>query len=208
MIYHIHKLTYSEGRAYRYRVTDEAGEVRYIAEPTGAFLPVPTRLVTLFDAGHRSVGRIEPAPPSPWRWVREYTLVLADDQRPYATIEERWTLVDRILLRLPSYLIHIGDHTYIAQGNRHGERFYELFLRLPEEEEPEEPPPSDELSLGEAAEEIEEDEGLRRGEKVGEVLRPPVGPNYIVEVEAAPLRQAPLVLTAVAVLADMHLHGR
>ncbi len=197
MSYQIRKLTYSEGRAYRYQVTDETGEVRYVAEPTGAFLPDPSRLITLFDADYQPIGRVEPSPFSSWWWTREYSLLLGD--QPIAKIEECWTLVDRILLRLPSYIIQIGDHTYIAHGNRYGEQFYELFLPLSREEEL-----PDELAAEGTAEELAAQKRLGRGEKVGEIRH--LAADYVVEVKAALLRQTPLIVAAFTILADIHLY--
>jgi hypothetical protein len=65
----IHKQTYTGGRAYRYRVVDEAGRLCCLAEPTGLLLPSPTRLVEFFDSDHGRVGRLQP--PQVARWRRE-----------------------------------------------------------------------------------------------------------------------------------------
>ncbi|HHS96849.1 MAG TPA: hypothetical protein ENK08_02975 [Chloroflexi bacterium] len=202
MEYAIHKLTFAEGRAYRYQVVDKEGKVRYIAEPTGLLLPTPTHQVTFFDADHQPLARLEPLATSPWRWTRTFILLLEEETESATAIEERWTLVDRLLLRLPTYTLRVGSYTYAARGRRYGEALYELF----------EPPPATEPS--QEAEE-EPSEGLQAPpeveeippKKVGEVLHPPVGPSYMVLVEAAPLRQAPLVLTAFVVLIDLHLYG-
>ncbi|MGD1995925.1 MAG: hypothetical protein PVH62_04035 [Anaerolineae bacterium] len=203
MSYEIHKLTYSEGRPYRYRITDAAGDVCYEAEPTGIFLPDPNRLVTLLDTEQHPVGRIEPSPSPPWQWTREFKLLVGEEEELCAMIEERWTLVNRILLQLPSYSIQIGDQEYTARGTRYGERFYEVFQPPTEEESIED----EELSEEEIPEKLASQARSRWGEKVGEVLRPPAGANYVVKAEGAALRQAPLVLAALAILADMHLHG-
>ncbi len=199
MEYAIHKLTFSEGRAYRYQVMDREGEVRYLAEPTGLHLPIPTRQITLFDADHQPLARLEPLAATPWRWTRTYTLVLKGEKEAIATIEERWTLVDRLLLRLPTYTLRIGAYTYTARGRRYGEALYELFER----------PQDGAGGEGGGAERPEggtEERGARP-RKVGEVLHPPVGPNYLILVEVAPLRQSPLALAAFVVLIDLHLYG-
>ena len=200
MEYAIHKLTFSEGRAYRYQVVDKEGEVRYLAEPTGLSLPTPTRQITLFDADHQPLARLEPLRATPWRWTRSYVLLLEGEAEGAVTIEERWTLVDRLLLRLPSYTLQIGAFTYTAHGKRYGEALYELFEPLPE---------ADQAAGGEPAEEGAAPTEVERPplKKVGEVLHPPVGPNYLILVEAGPLRQAPLALTAFVVLIDLHLYG-
>jgi len=210
MKYRIYKQTYSERQAYRYQVTDEADQVCCLAEPTGLFLPTPTRLVTIFDADHNPTGRIEPPPPSPWRLGGTYALVADDQEEPLAVIEERWNLVDLILLRLPRYVLRLGEHTYVARGSRYGERLYEIFMPAQEEEPQEEagepePPTLDEAEMQEALAEGEK-RSRPYGESVGEIIRPARGPHYIIEAKAPPLCQAPLVLVALVVVVDMHLH--
>jgi hypothetical protein len=176
-------------------VVDREGEVRYLAEPTGLFLPTPTRQITLFDADHQPLARLEPLATSPWRWTRTYALLLEGETESNVAIEERWTLVDRLLLRLPTYTLRVGAYTYTAHGKRYGEALYELFE-----------PQGTERELPEGVDlPVEEEEPQPR--KVGEILHPPVGPNYLILVEADPLRQAPLALAAFVVLVDLHLHG-
>lgn len=217
----VYRETYSENQVYRYRITDEADQVQYLAEPTGATLPNPTRLVTLFDADHVAVGRLEPSPVSPWRLCGEYTLVLEGREEPLAVIEERWNLVDLILLRLPRYVLHLEGSSYVARGSRYRERLYEIFPYSPEEEQE---------SLGRALESLEEalvesgqveaqaeereEAQLRRaleevvqswGEPLGAIVRPVRGPNYVVEMGAPALEEAPLVLAALVVIVDAHL---
>ena len=53
----------------------------------------------------------------------------------------------------------------------------------------------------------EEKAEARREVKVGQIQRPTAGPSYIVESDAAPLRQAPLALAALVILIDMELHS-
>ncbi|HID88978.1 MAG TPA: hypothetical protein EYH27_06540 [Anaerolineales bacterium] len=194
MEYAVHKLTFSEGRAYRYQVVDREGEVRYLAEPTGLSLPTPTRQITLFDADHRPLARLEPMATSPWLWTRTYALLLEGETESNIAIEERWTLVDRLLLRLPTYTLRIGAYTYTAHGERYGEALYELF----------EPRTGERERTKEA--DLPVEEGKPQPKKIGEILHPPVGPSYLILVEADPLRQAPLALAAFVVLIDLHLH--
>jgi len=75
----IHKQTYSGGRAYRYRVLDEAGQLCCVAEPTGLLLPTPTRLVEFFDSDHELVGRLQPSDVASWRRVKRYELFVAKE---------------------------------------------------------------------------------------------------------------------------------
>lgn len=209
MTYRVHKQTYGEGRAYRYQIADESDTVRFIIEPTGLFLPTPTQSVTVFDEDHQPIGRIEPSLMSPWRWTREYAVLLGEDEEPRATIEEQWSLVDRILLRLPHYTIRIDDQTFTARGNRYGERFYQLFRPSTEEEELDaEGGPEEGSDREETAEDLPDDDASRWGEPVGDITRPSSGASYVVEVTEPVLLQAPLVLSALAVVIDLHLQGQ
>jgi len=238
--YTVHKLTYSDGRAYRYHVSDDADNVRYVAERTGMQLPSPTRLVEFFDPEHNPSGRLQPPATVPWLRGTRYEIFVGEEtEEPYAVIQERWGLVDILLLRLPHYEVEFGKHRYIVRGSRYGARFYGIF-RPPEEDEEEtaegkeeleveaaEPTEEDEEETAEEKEELEvrvaeptekaeeyptdketgeDDAGEEKkfkGVKVGEIRRPAAGPSYIIEVEAAPLRQALLVLAALAILIDM-----
>lgn len=203
MTFGVRKLTFSEGRAYRYVITDDAGAVCGTVEPTGLSLPEPSRLLTLFDAEGQPVGRLEPAPFSPWWWTRHYALLLDGEETPRALIEECWTMVDRILLRPPSYVIHIGTEQYLAHGSHYGERFYEMFLppRL------EESAPFEEVVEAEVPDRLALQQEQQVREKVGEVLRPSSGMDYTIEVEVETLQQAPLVLAVLVVLTDLYIHG-
>jgi hypothetical protein len=217
--YTVHKLTYSDGRAYRYHVSDDADNVRYVAERTGMQLPSPTRLVEFFDPEHNPSGRLQPPATVPWLRGTRYEIFVGEEtEEPYAVIQERWGLVDILLLRLPHYEIEFGKHRYIVRGSRYGARLYGIF-RPPEKEEEETDAGKEELEIkaAEPTEEAEEyptdnetgedgagdEEKKFKGVKVGEIRRPAAGPSYIIEVEAAPLRQALLVLAALAILIDM-----
>ena len=195
MSYTIRKQTYSDGQAYRYYISDDAGNLRYLAERTGMLLPSPTRLVEFFDPDHDPTGRLQPPDVTPWQRERRYEVFAGDEaEKPYAVIEEKWGLVDILLLRLPRYEVQLGKHNYVVRGSRYGEHFYEIFRPCEEEEWRDE-------------ERVDEDEDRPREIKVGEVERPTAGPSYTVESTAAPLRQALLVLAAVAILIDMELYS-
>lgn len=192
MDYLVHKLTFSEGRAYRYRVTDDTGQLQHVAEPTGLSLPEPTQQITLLDPDGAPLARLEPEQASPWRWTRVHTLVLEGEQQGGMRIDERWTLVDRILLRLPTYTLRIGQHEYVARGHRYGEVFYEIHEAQPS-------PPA-EGTPGDA------DQQVPPG-KVGEIRRRETGPQYAVQIKPSRLQEAPLLLSALVILADLHLYG-
>ncbi len=204
MSYGIYKESYTGREAYRYRVVDGEDRLCYLAEPTGMFLPDPTRLVTFFNPDHEPIGRLEPAPRPSWQLSGTYSLLLESEEQPRAVIEEQWSLVDLILLRLPHYVLRIGTRTYVALGNRYGERLYELFLpaagTIPELEEAE----LDDVGMAQALIMIAQE---RRGEQVGELTCPTRGPNYLVEAEPASLRQSPLALAGLIIIVDMHLSG-
>jgi hypothetical protein len=184
----IHKQTYADGRAYRYQICDELEHACYVAEPTGRLLPDPTRLVEFFDPGGDPVGRLQPLAATPWRRQTDYQVFAGEDEEPYALIQERWRLVDRLLLRLPRYDLRLGDDRYVAWGSRYGGRFYEI-TAAPQAEEP------------------GSEEPWRRQAKVGHVERPASGPSYVVQVGAPPLVQSPLVLASLVILADEELYA-
>lgn len=219
MRYGVYRHSYSELQAYRYELVDEEERVRCIAEPAGLFLPNPTRQVSLFDADYVPLGQLIPPPPSPWATGGVYTLLLEGEEKPLL-LEERWNLVDRILLRLPRYRLYLDELTYTAHGHRYGEQLYEIFA-LPERDEPALYPEE----WGEEREETEpslmlmEEGDLRSalssellaslpvGELVGEILRAVRGPSYIIEVASSPLAQTVPLLTALVVLIDLHLQA-
>ncbi len=213
MSYAIHKLTYSDGRAFRYHISDDAGNLRYLAERTGLLLPSPTNLVEFFDPDHNLSGRLQPPDVAPWRRGTRYKVFVGEGEaeKPHAVIQETWRLVDVLLLRLPRYEIQLGAHRYIVQGSRYGGQFYEIFFPWEDEEAAE--------AVGEDEEEVEaveESEELAEADeeepepdkvKVGEIQRPTVGPSYFVEADVAPLRQSPLALAALVILIDMEIHS-
>jgi hypothetical protein len=131
----IHKMTFSEGRAYRYHIFDQAGGLLYVAEPTGLLLPSPKRLLEFFDPDHNLAARLEPPEIAPWLRATHYELFVGAEEVPCAVFEERWQLVDLLLLRLPRYELRMGDNRYLARGSRYGEYLYEIFLAPEEEEE-------------------------------------------------------------------------
>lgn len=135
----IHKMTFSEGRAYRYHIFDREGNPLYVAEPTGLLLPFPRRLVEFFDPDHNLAGRLQPPETAPWLRATYYELFVGEAEEPQAVIREQWRLVDILLLRLPRYTVQLGEHRYVAMGSRYGEHFYEIFVAPEEPEEKPEP---------------------------------------------------------------------
>lgn len=233
----IHKLTYADGHAYRYLISDGDRQLKYIAKRTGMLLPGQTRLTEFFDPEENLVGRLQPPDVAPWQRAKDYDIYISGEEEPFAVIHERWRMVDILLLRMPRYEVHIGEHHYIAEGNRYDtDNFYGIFV-LEEEEEPpaeeveappdfalesegtEETPAEPEIETEEfegiegaavleelTAEDIEEEAEPERAQ-VGQIECPSAGPSYIVEIEAEPLRQAPLVLAALVTLIDMERHS-
>jgi hypothetical protein len=202
----IHKQTYADGRAYRYRVVDEAGRLCYLAEPVGLSLPSPTRLVDFLAPDHSRAARLQPSQVARWRREKHYTVYFGRRTgEPHAVIRERWRLVDMLLLRLPRYDVQLGGDGYVVRGSRYGERFYEIFRSC-----------SGEVEQARAMEGIRRSVDMEgQGEvgprsreiEVGQIERPTIGSNYIVQTDAAPLLQAPLVLVAVVVLIDLDLYA-
>jgi hypothetical protein len=214
MSYAIHKQTYSGGRAYRYRVLDEAGNARYLAEPTGLLQPTPTRLVEFFDSDHNRVGRLQPSEEAWWQHTKRYQIFVGDEtEESYAEIRECLRLVDLLLLRLPYYEVQLGRYDYVALGNRYGERFYEIFRLHRGETEEGTKEPVGEIGSNQAAEQGQKPRAqVKRAphppetrSRVGHIRRPPSGPSYVIETDAPPLRQALTVLAALVILIDLAL---
>ena len=203
MSYGIQKETYAGQRAYRYHISDESGQVCYLAEPTGLLLPNPTHLVEFFDCDHRPVGCLRPLDVFLWRGEKRYGLFVDEgDEEPYAIIQERARLVDMLLLRLPRYEVQLGEYHYVARGSRYGEHFYEIFC--PQGGETEEG--GGDLAQVEQGAEPDGEMPMRSDEvKVGQIRRPTAGPSYVVEIDAAPLCQALTMLAALVILIDLEL---
>jgi hypothetical protein len=197
----IHKSTYADGQAYEYQITDPAGEPRLRAEHTGALLPDPSRLVTIFDSDEQRVARVEPHPFSEWWWTRGYTLKVIQEPRATIRIEECWTTADRILLQLPTYLLHLEDETYIARGRRYGELFYELFLPPVKGGPPDDLAPMEQPEMLNTASQDQEE---NQGEKVGEIRRLPSGASYVVDLPSSIAQRTLLTASVLTILADMH----
>jgi hypothetical protein len=230
----VHKLTYADGHAYRYLISDGDRQLLYVAKRTGLLLPGQTRLTEFFDAEENPVGRLQPPDVAPWLRAKDYDIYIGEEEEPFAVIRECWRLVDILLLRLPRYEVHIGEHHYIAEGSRYDtDHFYGIFVLEGEEEPPVEEveaAPDFLLEAGETEEkaaqsevEAEEFEGAEileelidedteeetepEREQVGQIGCPTGGPSYIVETDAEPLRQALLVLAALVTLIDMERHS-
>jgi hypothetical protein len=201
--YGIRKQTYSGQRAYRYHISDESGKVCYVAEPTGLLLPNPTRLIEFFDCDHRPVGCLKPLDVSLWRGEKRYGLFVDEGgEEPYAVIQERARLVDVLLLRLPRYEVQLGEYRYVARGSRYGLCCYEIFFPQGEG--------TDDVGEGSADAGQGAEPGGQRAPrpdemKVGRISCPKAGPSYVVEIDAAPLCQALIVLAALVILIDLEL---
>ena len=264
----IHKLTYADGRAYRYLISDRDRKLCYIAKWTGQLLPAQTRLVEFFNADGNRVARLQPPDVAPWMRAKDYMVYIGEEEEeeeaeeaevevaeveeegeggeeegepePFAVIREVWRLVDVLLLHLPRYEVHFGEHRYLAEGNRYGTgHFYGIFLLEEEEEPPVEAVevPDFVLEAGEKAAEAEpkaeasESEGAEAGdwpvdaealkeivkeeveeveperEQVGLIECPSAGPSYVIETDAEPLLEEPLLLASLAILIDMEQHS-
>ena len=252
----IHKLTYADGRAYRYLISDSNRKLCYVAKWTGQLLPAQTRLVEFFDTEENRVGRLQPPNVAPWMRAKDYLVYIGEEEdeeeseeevegeegeerqepEPFAIIREHWKLVDVLLLHMPRYEVHLGEHHYLAEGSRYDtDSFYGIFLLEEEEESPEEmvevPDFVLELEAGEKTvevepesedsesedwpvgaeileeiveEEVKEVEPAR--EQVGLIECPSSGPSYVIETDAEPLLETPLLLASLAILVDMEQH--
>jgi hypothetical protein len=152
----VHKLTYADGRAYGYVISDDAQEIRFVGKRTGLNLPSQTRLVEFFDIENKLVGRLQPPDIAPWLRAKKYEIYVSEeDEEPHAVIREHWRLVDILLLRLPRYDVQIGEDHYIAQGSRYSDDLYGLFLAEEGAEEEAEPEAVEEFTGFEPDESLE-----------------------------------------------------
>jgi hypothetical protein len=201
----IRKESYSDGRAYRYHISDQDSELCYVAERTGDKLPSPVRLVEFYDLEGRLSGRLLPRAGSFWQSGKMFDVeesALAAESS--ATIREYWRLVDRLLLRLPRYEVQLGEHEYVARGSRYGITFYEVFWP-PEIDAG--PPREGEAGGSVGQPETGGNETEQHVVRVGQIQRPIAEIGYEVDLDAGPLRASLIVLGALVVLIDMQLFG-
>ncbi len=182
MIYHLYRDAFSEVYTYRYRLTDSNGKLLLSA----AWLPPgegnqPERIF-FRDGEGRRLAHLDWLPRQWWQGDR-FLLYLEGKDDPLLIIEEWWSMVDRLLLKMPRYRLRLPDGNLLeARGSRYSEHFYELFV-LPADREHGE---SDET-----------------GTWLGEVVHPPVGPTYILKTISPILTKAPLLLVALVIVVDM-----
>ncbi len=127
-MYSIQRETLSTDRPIRYTVTDDAGAVLYTVERTNELLDLNQQRARILDrTGNPIAQLIPPEERNLWRAASLYQITMADEQKAHFTIEQTFSLVDRILLRLPHYKVRGHGARFNARGSRHGEHFYELF---------------------------------------------------------------------------------
>jgi len=181
MIYHLYRDAFSEVYTYRYRLTDvdEALLLKATWPATHAG-PHPDKIM-LQNAQEAHVADLHWQDRSWWRGDR-FELRGADN-RPVALIEEQWNIVDRMLLHLPRYQIHLPDGNRLeTRGSRYGERFYELFVlpaNMPDEKDDE------------------------AGVWLGEILHPPAGPTYTIKTNSPLLAESPTLTAAIMIVVDL-----
>ncbi|HZY44980.1 MAG TPA: hypothetical protein VFF70_09555 [Anaerolineae bacterium] len=127
-MYSIQRETLSPDQPIRYTVTDDAGEGLYIVERTNELLDLNQQRARILDrAGHPVAQLIPPAERNFWRATSLYQLTMAGEEQAHFTIEQTYSLIDRILLRLPHYKLRGHGARFNARGSRYSEHFYELF---------------------------------------------------------------------------------
>ena len=128
MSYAVHRQTLAPEQPIRYAVADEAGGPLYTVERTNPLFDLSRQPVRFLSADGSAVAElIPPEERNLWRAINTYQIMLAGEERPHYTIEQTYSLVDRILLRSPRYKLRSIGGCYVARGSRHGEHFYELF---------------------------------------------------------------------------------
>lgn len=182
MIYHLYRDAFSEVYTYRYRLTDvEETLVLQATWPSIHATKQPER-ITFENAEERRFAQLTWQDRSWWRGDR-FELHDLKGQR-ISVFEERWNVVDRLLLHLPRYRITLPDGNALeTRGSRYGECFYEIFV----------------LPADISREETPEDAGTW----LGEILHPPVGPTYIFKSNSPLLITIPVLVTAIMIVVDL-----
>lgn len=126
-MYSVQRETLSPGRPIRYRLCDDNGKTLYTAERSEELFNLDQHLQFLDSAGGLAARLMPPRGRNIWSATSAYKLVLTDETKAHFTIEQIYSLVDRLLLRLPHYHLRVSEARYKARGSRHGEHFYELF---------------------------------------------------------------------------------
>lgn len=126
-MYNIQRETLSPGRPVRYQFSDETGRTLYTVERTEEIFGLDQHLQFVDSSGLPIARLIPPEDRNVWGATSVYKLVLTDEVKAHFRIEQTFSLVDRLLLRLPHYKLRASGARYKARGSRHGEHFYELF---------------------------------------------------------------------------------
>lgn len=181
MIYYLYRDAFSEVYTYRYRLTDSEDQLKMTVRWPGTGLKAQPETIFFENANGERMAYLNWEDRSWWQGDRFHLFVESKGQA-IATIEEHWTIVDRMLLHLPRYRIVLaGGNQIEARGSRYSAQFYELFV-LPADPE-------------------ENDAEL--GIWLGEIIHPPSGPTYVVRTESPLLTAAPLLLTATITVMDL-----
>ncbi len=216
----IERLSLHENRPYRYRVYDETGRLLWIGDREEPWRIYHTRRIHFRTPTGEPVARLEPPPDLPWVESTTYQLLRpsADPPSwvPLATIVQRYTFLDDLLLHLPGYRLEFGGHTYIAQGSRYGSHLYEILEDEPSaggmtglSEQPGTSVPQMRLRRILRAAAVVSAALVERAyqERLppGEVTHPIQGFSYRVELRSWGLRRHPLLIAALVSLVDMEM---
>lgn len=181
MIYYFYRDAFSEVYTYGYRLTDLDGQLKAQANWPGTGVKEYPEQIFFEDAQGERRAYLQWEDRSWWRGDRFY-LRTENGAQTIATLEENWTIVDRMLLHLPAYLLTLADGNRLkVHGSRYGERFYQISVL-----------PGDAEVAPETAE-----------FPLGEITKPSSGPTYVVRTKSPLLIAAPLLLTAMIVVLDM-----
>ncbi len=128
-MYSVQRETLSPGRPIRYQLMDDSGRTLFTAERTETeeHFNLDQNIRLLDSAGELIARLVPPLDRNLWGSIDTYKLVMKDETEARFTIEQTYSLADRLLLRLPSYKLRASGARYRARGSRHGEHFFELF---------------------------------------------------------------------------------
>ncbi|MGC9399656.1 MAG: hypothetical protein ACP5HM_11035 [Anaerolineae bacterium] len=189
MIYHLYRDAFSEVYTYRYRLTTEDETPLLQATwPTIHATRQPEQ-VNFEDAAGQRLAQLQ------WYdrgWWRGDLFELRDvSENLIAAFEERWNIVDRLLLHLPRYRIALPDGNLLeTRGSRYAEQFYEIFVL---------PASSYKETKAITTASVTEEEGVW----LGEILHPPLGPTYIFKTNSPLLTATPTLAMAIMIVIDL-----
>lgn len=200
MIYQLRRDAFSEVYTYQYRLYGEDDALLMIASWPPLTVTDYPPVVYFDDSEGERLGHLAWESRPWWRGDR-FQLFEEAQEEECAVIEEHWHIVDRLLLRMPRYVVTLLDGVrFEARGNRYGQDIYELFQLPSVESAGEEETAASPDPLPEAAEAGSPDPDA---DVICRIVHPAVGPRYALHTETPLFIDHPMYLFAAVVILDL-----